>query len=292
MGTEHLYSDGYSRDKKTEPFSRKYSEDGIIDCPNQYWPVYGVLDGVSFYHPAVGPALFDGFTQGQLAVRLTLRTFLSAKPGELVTRTLITANNLIWKEAKMYGLSLEQPELLPGTNFALAQIGNEELSIVYGSDCGAVWQMKDGSIGGTINQAYDYEFWVEETFAAIKDKHGGDLNRAWEEWLPIRRDKIRQLQNQPGGWSTISGQPEFENSWEEIKFPIKEVKLIIIFTDGFVRFEDTKNPLALAQKLVRLYFKGGLAAILANTRSVQRKHLGRSHEATCPEATAMAIRLE
>lgn len=286
MGIEYFYDDGFPPEKGMRP----YPEDGIIFSPrNNGSGVFGVLDGVSFYAPATGPSLFDGLTQGQLAVCVVQSAFLSAKPGELITETLVAANIMLRRDGQKYGLSLEQPEFLPGTDFVVAQIADHEVSIVWGGDCGAVWLMKDGSMGGTVNRVYDYELWVEETFAAIKEKQGGDFNKAWEEWLPIRRDKIRQLQNQPGGWSTISGQPEFNGTWEEIKLPA-EVKLIILFTDGFVRFKDTKNPLALAQKLVPLYRKGGLEAILANTRLAQRKHLVRSHEATCPEATAMVIK--
>lgn len=290
MGIEYLYDDGFPATKGVRP----YSEDGVIFCPGIGWDcVLGVLDGVSFYHPALGHTLFDGITQGQLAVRLTSRAFLSAKLGEPLAKTLMTANNLIRRESEKYGLSLEEPEFLPGTDFVLmsGSFSENVISIVWGGDCGAVWQMKDGSRGGTVNVAYDYELWVEQTFAAIKEKHGGGLNGDWEEWLPLRMEKIRQLQNKPGGWSTISGQPEFENSWREVKLPGEEVSLVILFTDGFVRFEDTKDPLALAQKLIPLYLKGGLAEILTDTRLSQIMHLPRSHEATCPEATAIAIRL-
>lgn len=287
MGTEYLYDDGFPKEKGMRP----YPEDGIILCPkNDNGSFFGVLDGVSFYTPATGPSLFNGLTQGQLAVRIVQSAFLLAKPGEPATETLIVANNILRGESEKHGLSLEQPELLPGTAFILMQIENENVSVVWGGDCGAVWLMKNGSIGGTENGVYDYELWVEETFADIKKRHNGNLNRAWEEWLPIRRDKIRQRQNKPGGWSTISGRPEFKNSWEEIKFPAKEVKLIIIFTDGFVQFKDTADPLVLAEKLIGLYFDGGLAAIMADTRLAQKKSLDRSHEATCPEATAMTIK--
>lgn len=288
MGIEYLYDDGFPLAKGTRP----YPEDGIVFCPrNSNGSVFGVLDGVSFYAPAAGPSLFGGLTQGQLAVWIVQRAFLSARPGWPITETLVAANNSLRQESIRYHLYLDEPEFLPGTAFALMQIEKENISVVWGGDCGAVWLMKDGSMNGTSNHSYSYELWVEKTFAAIKEKHGGDLNAAWEEWLPIRRRKIRALQNKPGGSSIISGQPEFDGTWEEIKLPAKEVSLIILFTDGFVRFKDTKDPLALAQKLVRLYLKGGLAAILADTRSAQRKHLDRSHEATCPEATAMAIRL-
>ena len=280
MKTSYLYDSGGKR---------QYPEDEMMFSPDEHGGIFGVLDGVSFYAPDDGPRLFDGLTQGQLAVRIVKRTFFYCRQTDPVGETLILANKGLGLIGKSNGLKLEEPELLPGADFAIAQIMGKTILLVWGGDCGAVWLNKDGSYDGTINRAYSHELWVEETFAKIKAKHNGNLNLAWEEWLPLRREHVRKHQNKPGGWSTLNGRPEFANSWAKTNLSVNNLRIMILFTDGFVSFKDTENPEKLSEKLIGIYKGRGLSAILKSTRQAQTEHLPRSHEAICPEATAIAI---
>ena len=63
---------------------------------------------------------------------------------------------------------------------------------------------------------------------------------------------------------------------------------LLLFSDGFVPSEWTKQELGMAGEMIRLYRKGGLFSILEATRLIADQKKFSSHE-DCPEATAIAI---
>lgn len=278
MKTTILYDQG----------SAKFPEDGIIFTP----PYFGVTDGVSgIYLPNEGPRFFQGRTGGQCASRAVFRAFGSALPGESLECILLEANNMIRRLSKTSGLSLQESEFLPSATFAVAGVMHDFVHILQGGDALAVWMLKDGTIGGTPNQAFGYEAELLSIVSALMQKHGGDRQKMWEEFQPIlaSRRRLSTNTNQGKGFALLNGQPEVEKFWQKFVLRREDMSLLILFSDGLVPFEWTQNEKYLAKNIIDLYhWGGGLRAILTFARAdAERKKLS-SHE-DYAEATAIAI---
>ena len=111
----------------------------------------------------------------------------------------------------------------------------------------------------------------------------------WKEFLPILIEKRQaNINTEQGGFALLNGQPEFERFWQRFTLPREEMAFLVLFSDGLVPFEWTKNELALAGEIVRLYKKGKLQSILGATRKIAEQKKSSSHE-DYAEATAIAI---
>jgi hypothetical protein len=266
--------------------SAKIAEDGIIFNPPRY---FGVTDGVSgIYTPDEGPKLFKGKTGGQLAsyaISYAFKHNLSPKPLKYILRT---ANYVLGELNKRNGLSFDEPELLPSATFCIASIDNQKIEIVQGGDTLAVWQMKDGTIGGTPNLIFDYEQRQTSRIAELMKKHKGNRQKMWEEFRPSLIEDRRKTINASQGFAIINGQPWFEDFIQEFLLPRKDVKRLIIFSDGLVPFEATEDPIAMATFIFAIYQNGGLNRVLKSTREYAKENKKSSHE-DYPEATAIAI---
>ncbi len=263
-----------------------FPEDGMIFQPPCY---FGAIDGVTgVYLPREGPRLFAGRTGGQLASHVLSHSFSDANPGESLKDILRKANSVIREISKTSGLTLQEPGLLPSAAFVAARI-NTRIHILQGGDSLAVWQMKDGTIEGTPNLAFTHVEELLRIIAELMEKYGGNRQKMWEEFRPILIEKRRaDINTEQGGFALLNGQPEFERFWQKFTLPREEMALLVLFSDGLVPFEWTKNELALAGEIIRLYKKGGLQSVLEATRKIAEQKRSSSHE-DYAEATAIAI---
>lgn len=267
--------------------SARIPEDGIVFQPPRF---FGALDGVSgIYLPHEGPRLFGGRTGGQLASHAISCAFGEALAEESLEDILLKANATIRKLSETNGLSLQESELLPSAVFAVASINQESINILQGGDSLAVWQKRDGTIGGTPNRTFAFEEGLLKTIAVLMEKHKRDRQKMWEEFRPILAEKRRSNDNTTqGGFALLNGQPEVENFWQKFILRRKEITLLILFSDGLVPFEWTEEEVSLGEKMIGLYRKGGLNSILAATRTAAEQKKSSGHE-DYPEATAIAI---
>jgi len=270
--------------------SARVPEDGIIFQTPYY---LGVTDGISgIYLPHEGPKLIEGRTGGQLASHVISKVFGNATPGTNLEDILREANNKIHTISENNGLSLQEPEYLPSATFAIASINEQKINILQGGDSLAVWEMKDGTTGGTPNQTYFFEEYLHSVIAGLMKKHRADRQKIWEEFKPVLIKKRREnINTSPEGFALLNGQPAFEQFWQRFEFERKRVRLLILFTDGLIPFEWTKDEKVMAKKLVDLYRKGGLHQILKITREIAEQKISSSHE-DYPEATAIVIELK
>lgn len=264
-------------------------EDGIIFQPPHY---FGTVDGVSgIYLPHEGPKLFNGKTGGQFASCAISCAFGTALAGESLEDILLRANNMIQEVSEARGLSLSEPELLPSASFAVASIDTQEITILQGGDCLTIWQMRDRAIGGTPNQAFTFVRGLLGTITELMERHKGDRQKMWEEFRPILTEKRRaNFNTAQGGFAILNGQPEVEHFWQKFTLQREKTALLILFSDGFVPFEWTRDEITMGEKVVRLYRKGGLHSVLKVTRAVQEQEKSSSHE-DYAEATAIVIEL-
>jgi hypothetical protein len=267
--------------------SAQIPEDGIIFNPSLY---LGVTDGYSGLHtPKVGPRLFNGITGGQLASNAISRVFSAAiDDKEQVENALSKANVIIGQAIEKQGLSIYEPELLPSACFVIARIYEDDIAIVQGGDSLAVWQFKKGAFGGIRNLAYDFERELSHVFRELMKKNKRDRQKVWEKICPLEIEKRRAYINKNGGFAVLNGQSWSQNFWQKVTLKKSEIALLVLFSDGFVPFEWTKNPIAMARKIVYHYKRGGLQAILRVARKKAEKEKSLT-PIDFPEATAIAI---
>lgn len=262
-------------------------EDRMVFQPPCY---YGVVDGISgVYLPYEGPKLFDRKTSGQFAAHAVSFAFERASFGESLETVLRKANNMIREVSEKSGLSLLESEFLPSVAFAVASVTGKNITILQGGDSLAVWQKRDGTIGGTPNKVFAYEKELLCVITELMEKHKGDRKKMWEEFRPFLMTKRRvNVNTAHGGFALLNGQVEVERFWKKFSFSQKETVLLILFSDGLVPFEWTEDEVTLGKKVIELYQKGGLYSILAATREVAEQKKSSSHEDHA-EATAIAI---
>ena len=201
-------------------------------------------------------------------------------------------------------------ELLPSATFAVAGIDEKKVEIFQGGDTLTVWQTKsmifrednhsdcisslesmrgkNRFIGGIQNLIFDYEKRQTSAIARLMKKHQGNRQKMWEEFRPLLVQDRRKNINASKGFAIINGQPWFESFLQKFIIPREEMELLIIFSDGFVPFEWTRDPTVMSKRIIDLYQKGGLNLILENARQIAKKKKDSSHE-DYPEATAIAI---
>lgn len=268
--------------------SAKIPEDEIVFNPSRY---FGVSDGISgVYTPEEGPIFFDGKTGGQVAssaisFAFGRTSFFRDKP---LKETLNYANGLVRQVIQKNGLSLNKTELLPSATFCVADIGSQKVEIVQGGDTLAVWEFKDGIIGGTPNLIFEYEQRQTSTIARLMEKHKGNRQKMWEEFRPYLIKDRRENMNALKGFSIINGQPEFKDHLQEFVLSRESIKSLIIFSDGLVPFEKMAHLTEMAKFVLGFYRIGGLSHILEITREIAEKNKKSSHE-DYAEAAAIAI---
>lgn len=267
--------------------SAKIPEDGIVFNPPRY---FGVSDGISgIYTPEEGPMMFGEKTGGQLAshaISFTFgRSFVTKEPLKIA---LDYANNLIRRVNQKNGLSIEKSELLPSATFCIASIDSQKVKIVQGGDSLAVWEMRDGKIGGIPNLIFEYEQRQTSTIAKLMEKHKGNRQKMWEEFRPYLAEDRRKNINAFKGFSIINGQPWFKDHLQEFVLSRENIRSLIIFSDGLVPFEKMAHLTEMAKFVLDFYKIGGLNHILEITREIADKNKKSSHE-DYPEATAIAI---
>lgn len=261
-------------------------EDGIIFQPPFY---YGVVDGVSgLYLPSEGPKMFDGKTGGQLASSVVSWIFTCAGKENSLSDILREATFLLQEHIERNGLSLFEPETLPSAAFAIAHINETHVSVINGADSLAVWQKEDGTVSGTPNQMFAYEGRQIDRVAELMKKHQGNRQRMWEEFRPLLVADRRANINKENGYAVINGQLQFKRAAQNFTLEKKKMKLLILFTDGFIPYEWTRDRRVMAFRMIKLYEKGGLSKILELSRKIAEKKKSSSHE-DFPEATAIAI---
>ncbi len=261
-----------------------FTEDTIVYQPPCY---YGVVDGESgVYLPSEGPKLFGRRTGGQVAAHAVSFAFEGASFGESLEAVLRKANNMIREISEKSGLSLQESELLPSVSFIVAKVTDENITILQGGDSLAVWQKRDGTIGGTPNKVFRYEKELLRKVTKLMEKHKGDREKMWEEYRPFLMAKRRANTNTT--FALLNGQVEIERFWQKFSLLREEVRLLVLFSDGLVPFEWTKDEVVLGKKVIELYRKGGLNSILAATRVIAEQEKSSSHE-DFPEATGVVI---
>lgn len=270
-----------------DPGTAKVLEDKFVAAP----PFFGVFDGMSgLYHPSAGPQMFGGVAGGQKFVELAADVVKRADSGEPLADVASRINDELRRFVEENGLDASHPEDSPGMEFTLAKVSDEGIEIIQGGDAFAVWVKQDGSSGATPNQNYLYEKELLDLLQPLTIKYPADKDAVWKEYLPLLGELRRERANRgrSGDYVVLNGDPASAQFWNRKKFAPGELKQLFLFTDGLVDFPDTRDEHALARLVAETYARGGLAALFARIREIEKKELGERHIDQA-EATGIAI---
>lgn len=270
----------------------KFPEDGFIVRP----PFFGVVDAVStpYAMDSSPPKFYDGLTDGQVVRNIIVETFSGVSANLSLAEALTKANRRI-AEFQQFPGTIDYPRLA-GVSFVFAKIGKNEIEIIQGGDCFALWDSTEKRDSGiTKNQAYQVERARIAIFSELMRKNKGDRKKAWKDYQPIfLKAKIEETNV---NYAELNGQEKVSRQWQRVLIPSDfETELLLLFSDGFVPFENTKDSWVLGKLVLSLYRIGqpvfpGLKSILNYTRAKEAERVFESHIVQA-EATALAIRFE
>jgi serine/threonine protein phosphatase PrpC len=250
-----------------------------------------VTDGVSGLHdPDEGPRLFSGRTGGQLVCEAVRNAVSAIGIGDTIESLISMANLRIREFVTHYQLPIQSSDLLPGAAFVFVKIDGQKIRIIQGADCFAVWQKNNGNIGVTRNQVFLHDLRVKQMIADLMREHGGDRQKVWQGLTPTLAEFRLKHVNKRGGYALLNGQEAVYNYYRRITLLRDDIQLLILGSDGIVPFSDTKDKRLLGRRVIKQFYKGGLAAILNRTRDIEEKEQNTSHIHHA-EATAIAIEL-
>ena len=214
-------------------------------------------------------------------------TVSSAPPSESLKSVVIRADQKIGAYQKSVGFSFRADELA-GTCFALARITEKTVEIFQGGDNIALWMLKDFSVGFTPNRAFPADKYEKEIFAGLVKKHEGDRKKARVEFtLLLKDEKMANInQNHPEAYPVANGQLNINICFEKT-LPVDNLNFLLLFTDGFIPFEDFNNPQRMWELAV-FTKENELTTKLDKTRGQEK---GGTGAAIAPraEATALAV---
>lgn len=280
-------------DMTYSPGSAKEQEDGLI----ANYPFFGVVDAFSApYDPEdKGPTLFDGLSGGEMIRQIIIDTFHFAQGNDSLEKVAIRANKKIADfQIIKNKIPVNRTDLLAGASFAFAKIipGKSSIEVIQGGDCIAGWTHNFTNINFTPNRAYSHDSETIKTMAGIMEKNNGSRNGLWKDFCPLLRELRMKDQNQlhsKDGFSVLNGQSEAEKLWYKTSVPIKNLDILLLFSDGFVPDVKTGVTEKSIIKAIMSYRNGNLSDILKKTRSSQVLKENKSH-VDLPEATALGIR--
>lgn len=268
--------------------SAKVSEDCHLVRP----PFCVVADGVSPPYNSANPLLMvQGRSAGAVVAALVCDTFASATAVDSAHAVMARANAQVGALQQGWGRVLDRPDLLAGASVVAAKLA-DTVEIVQVGDALACWRNRGGQTSATVNTVYGHEQHLLVIVARIMEEVRGDRAAMWERYYPLRCTAVRAHTNCSGqlGFSVVNGQPEAVSLFQVHQIPTSELETLLIFSDGLVPVEQTRDPQELARFVFAAYDKGGLAYVLEETRAIESPKEGRSHVSRA-EATAIAISL-
>ncbi len=273
-----------------DPGSARVPEDGI----GVEFNVACVVDAYSaLYHPTEGPTLYKGRSSGQVVREIILETL--RRRAHISLNEALRAGN-----AKVHRTFVREHSIpdcasaLPGAAFVgieVAESSPQQIKVLQGSDALAIWRTPQG-IDSTPDQAYLHEEYLNNEFSRALAQNASAANptlAAWTDRFADIQSHRNKWSNRPGGYATLNGDPAVAKLWRSFTIPLQKPVTVILFSDGFIRFQGNTDRMdLLAPLLFQRYDKGGLEHILASTRTLEQERAGTSHEEHA-EATAIAF---
>lgn len=226
-------------------------------------------------------------TGGQLVGEILHRIANSSRRSVSLTDLVLGMNNKVREELETRGLSLNEIGKLPGSTFAFIGITTGSLRFVHGGDCFIAIELRDGLQTITGNQVFEHDKEMRRLIAECRDKATDELHgregvkqygalvnhRLWTHFAPLlsqfRQARSNNREDQKG-YGNLCGDSRLENFLKEQEVPLKEVKRVVVGTDGLLPanlFVANPNDPDLLKYVFDSINTGGIGELIKLTRS-------------------------
>ena len=247
--------DDYRRGMKIEHILEKGSgscnEDTLIMENN----IFGVFDGAS---SLVEKRFKDQKTGGRLAAEIAGRVF--AKNHYPLMHLGCEANTAILNQMKIAQVDTSRRHALWSASAAVARVTRERVEWFQTGDAYILIIRKDGSYFLPVEREdHDYE-----TLLMLK-KDANHQSRKFKNQVI----KIRQQMNKTYG--VLNGAPEAVGFLNTGSLPVKDIRTILLFTDGLSHPSRIPARMKNFRPLVSLYKRLGLSGLKNHIRKMESK---------------------
>lgn len=267
--------------------------------------MFVVGDGVSgVYYPGKEQVFFDGRTTGQVAMGCVTEAFIKAPCNTSLQDIIDKASMAMAAFWGQQGLSLHHPEKIGGTTLATADFwlkkqGERPLfTIATLGDCMALWETKRGTYGGTSNSVFAHDMEMNElqkkARETLLEKESNES--IWAVFGPQLSDLRSKRVNaplEPFGYGVLNGQPEYKEFLYVLNFDPRDLKYLLLTSDGLLPYYLTSEGEKAAQWFFEHYkSRGSLEGVMAVKRELEKAepelHIAGGHA----EASAVLIPME
>jgi hypothetical protein len=233
----------------------KINEDELLIKDN----VFGVFDGVGSLVKFLNK---KGKTGGKIAAEIAKNTF--SKRSKTLEILAIETNNLIKEEMKKNKINTRRKEVVWGTCASVVRIHEKFAEFFQIGDSLILTINKKGK-SKLITKYYDQD---KETM--ILWKRLGS-KKAKEKFSKLQKQiaDIRKTANK--NYGLLNGDSKAIKFFNTGKFSLKNIRNIIIFTDGLLIPKEEPKRKEDWNHFSRIYNKSGLKSLLRYVRSIENK---------------------
>lgn len=234
--------------------SGKINEDELLIKDN----LFAVFDGMSSLVPYHNK---EGETGGKLASRTAKEIF--AKNNKSLKELAIEANRKILDDMKKEDINTNKKESLWSTFVAVIRLEDEIAQFFQIGDCLIIKINKNGEYK-LVTPYYNHDV---NTLLLWKQLAKQGITNLWDS-VKYHTDKVRREMNI--NYGTMNGEPEAINFFNIGEVPLKNIKSLILFTDGlFIPKEHPEKPEDW-DLFVKLYQESGLKGLLEYVRAIEK----------------------
>ncbi len=235
--------------------SHRLNEDELLIKDN----LYVVFDGASSLVPYISK---KGKTGAKIAAKIAKKEF-SKNIGTL-KQLAIDANTKIREEMKKEKINMNRKEELWCTSAAILRLKDNEAKYLVIGDCFILAINRDASYGLLVPY-YDQDLETMKKWRKLADNK---VENIWSELKPYIV-KVRKEENIKYG--CLSGEKEAVNFFKQGRIHLKDIKSLILFTDGLLIPKEDPEEDEDWDLFVKIYQKSGLKGLLKYVRDIEKK---------------------
>lgn len=264
----------------------------VVNAPRG---IVGVLDGVSeFYSSSQPQKLFEGQSGGQIVGQVIKETLETISADHSLSQSIFRANRNVADRLLALGHPLDSADRLPGATGGVLQFDFSEkmVEIVAWGDTLVTWETQTGHFCGTSNQVVAHDREMTAVVVRLMNKHSGDLEKMWNEFLPIVLPFRAKRINNPAEskhFGLLNGQPQFTQMIETHRLSLDDLSHLAVFSDGLLPLHEFSDGVHVAQRVLSRIRRDGFRSIVQQTRDIERRQKDQSHTEHS-EATGVSFR--
>jgi len=220
--------------------------------------LFAVFDGASSLVKFINK---NGETGGKIAANIVKNVF--SKNDKSLGQLAIESNNQILNEMKKANIDINEKRALWTTVAAAVRLKKEEAEFFNIGDCLILAISKDSS----YKLLTPYSDMDSETMIQWKKLADEGVKDVWKK-LKSKIEKVRSQANLTYG--SLNGQKDAVNFFNFGKINLKDIKSIILFTDGLFIPKENPKESENWDLFVKLYLETGLVGILKHIRSIEK----------------------